>query len=311
MKAFLIKTSLFLLPILLGAFVAEYLLQNAPNDYKYKKSHLDEHAKEVETLVLGSSHSYYGIDPEYFNSATFNASHIAQMLAYDFKLLKKYESDWNALETVILPVSYFTLFDKLETGTEAWRAKNYVLYYNLEAPFKLKNYSELLSSKLKLNARRIVKYYALGESSVTCSNLGWGTDFNAAHAKDLSATVNESAERHTKEELHSEEQKAIIQDNQQTLEEIAQWCQEKGIQLMLFTPPAYESYTSLLNEEQLRETIRIAQNTADKYSNCSYLNLLNNSSFIAGDYFDADHLSNVGAKKLSVMLNNKVEESTQ
>ena len=67
-----------MLPIFLAVVIAfipmEILLENIPNDYSFKKEYLDENSDSIEILVLGSSHSYYGINPIYFHLRAFNAS---------------------------------------------------------------------------------------------------------------------------------------------------------------------------------------------------------------------------------------------
>ena len=89
MNKFITKLIIFCLPILLGTLVLEVLLRNIPNDYSQKKEYLDENSSEIETLILGSSHSFYGLNPKYFSSKTFNASHISQSLNYDYKIINK------------------------------------------------------------------------------------------------------------------------------------------------------------------------------------------------------------------------------
>ena len=73
MRKFSIKTLLFVVPILLLAVIIEIFLRLIPNDYLHKKKYLDAHSCDIETLILGSSHSFYGIDPNYFSNNTFNA----------------------------------------------------------------------------------------------------------------------------------------------------------------------------------------------------------------------------------------------
>jgi hypothetical protein len=106
-----------MLPIVLVAFICEVAFRAIPNDYKLKRHYLDKNALQIETLILGSSHALYGINPEYFTTKTFNGSNISQSINYDYQIIKKYEKDLKNLKTLILPLSYFTLFRKLEDGT--------------------------------------------------------------------------------------------------------------------------------------------------------------------------------------------------
>lgn len=308
MKRLLVRFSIFILPIILIAILMETLLRNTPNDYLFKKNYLDENSTEIETLILGSSHSYYGLNPEYFKSNTFNASHISQSLNFDYEILNKYKHQFRNLKTIVLPISYFTLYGKLESGGESWRVKNYVLYYGLNSSTSFTDSYEILSNRLKLNIKRLVKYYLLGDSNITCNNLGWGTRYNSNYARDLKKTGISAAKRHTREDINSIKYRQIFDENILILNSILQWGKNNGVKILLLTPPAYETYRKNLNAEQLNSTISTTAEICSKYENCIYENLLDDSSFVAEDFYDADHLSEVGAKKLSELINLRIIE---
>lgn len=308
MKRFVIKTIYISLPILGVAILMEILLRNTPNDYLFKKQYLDKHSSEIETLILGSSHSFYGFNPEYFSSNTFNASHISQSLNYDFEILKKYQDQFKNLKTIILPISYFTLFGKLEAGSESWRVKNYIIYYDLNSSKSLIDYSEVLSNRINVNIKRIASYYLLGNSTISCSDLGWGTSYNSKNARDLAETGKTAAKRHTRDDINSDKYQEIFNDNILILNSIIQWCKKNNVSVLLLTPPAFETYRQNLNKEQLKIAINTTSDICSKYENCIYENLLNDTNFVAVDFFDADHLSEIGAKKLSELINEKISE---
>ena len=71
------------------SILLELLIRNIPNDYKLKKSYLDENSNKIENIFLGSSHTYYGIRPEIIIGNSFNASHISQGIYCDYRILKK------------------------------------------------------------------------------------------------------------------------------------------------------------------------------------------------------------------------------
>ena len=56
----------------------EFLVRHIPNDYNSKIKYLQEHSSEIEILALGSSHAYFGVNPDFLSSKCFNLSHIAQ-----------------------------------------------------------------------------------------------------------------------------------------------------------------------------------------------------------------------------------------
>ncbi len=127
MKQFTLKIFLFLLPILIIGIALEFLLREIPNQYTLKDNYIATSSRKIETLVLGSSHTYYGVNPEYFTKPCFNLANISQSLNFDLELLKKHENEFSNLKTVIIPISYFSLFETLEEGDESWRVKNYTI----------------------------------------------------------------------------------------------------------------------------------------------------------------------------------------
>lgn len=308
MQRFIYKTLLLILPLVVLAMGMEVLLRCVPNDYQYKKEFLDTHAKNIEILILGNSHSLYALDPIYFEANTFNAAHVSQSLDYDLAILKKYEDEFKNLTTIILPISYFSFFETLESSQEVWRIKNYRIYYDIHQHNNLKHCTEMLSMRLHTNIARIVNYYVLKEPLISCSELGWGTIHLSKDAKDLQSTAIEAAGYHTVKDVSSDELQPINKDNQASLHQILNWSKERNVEVLLITFPAYKSYVEKLNTEQLISTITTTQNISQEYTNCTYLNLLEDSLFVASDYYDADHLSEIGAEKLSKRINAIIDD---
>lgn len=306
MKKFLTKTTLISLPILVAAVILEALLRNIPNDYLYKKEYLDEHSDQIETLILGSSHFYYGLNPDYFSSNTFNASYISQSLNYDLEILKKYQSHFTKLKTIILPISYFTLFGNIESDDESWRVKNYVIYYGVDNPTSLTDYSEVLSNQLSTNIERFISYYLIHENNISCSRLGWGTSYKSKKAKDLIETGKTAAKRHTRNDIYSDEYKQTLNSNISFLNSFIQWSEKRNVKLLLVTPPAFKTYRQNISVKQLNFTTATILEIMSKHNNCTYLNLFSDKAFIAKDFYDADHLSEIGATKLSTLINDKL-----
>ncbi len=131
MNKFIKKTLFFCAPVLIFIVIMELLLRNIPNTYSYKKNYLDQHSNEIEILFLGSSHAYRAINPKFIHLNGFNAALISQSLDYDIEILKKYEKQMDKLKFIVIPIDYFSLYNRLETGIENWRIKNYNLYYGL------------------------------------------------------------------------------------------------------------------------------------------------------------------------------------
>lgn len=305
MKRLILKIVLFLLPIIILAVSLEFLLQQIPNDYTYKKNYLTEHAGEIQILILGSSDTFYGLNPVYFSQNTFNASHVSQTLDLDLKIFNKYKHNFKDLSTVIIPISYFTLWGKLEEGVEAWRIKNYALYHDMNTKSVTDNF-ELLNGKLSLNIQRFYKYYFKEKDAIICSELGWGTDYSSEIKNNLEKTGKAMASYHTVDDINSDKNRKIFAENIKILNTFAELCNLKNIKLIFLSTPVYRTYLENLNPEQLNIMLETIGNIVEKYENCQYINLMDDPDFTAVDFYDANHLNEIGAKKLSGKLSREI-----
>ena len=296
MKKFTRQTIFFLLPIFIFGWATESLLKHIPNDYAYKKAYLDDNARSLDILFLGNSHVFYGINPEFLTLNSFNASHPSQTLKYDFEILDKYKNDFQKLKYIVVSLDYFTLFTTLESGLEPWRVKNYTIYYGLNSTNKISDFFEIFSNKMSLNLGRILDYYFQKKSTISCSKTGWGFAYNSSKNQDLVSTGKSAALRHT---VGND---MYFNENIKTLKSIIELAQKKGVKVIILTSPAYFTYTENLDKNQMEKTVKVATEMTHNYGNCQYLNLLSDSSFIKSDFFDADHLNESGAERLTRKL---------
>ena len=296
MNSFLKKSLLFSLPILLVAISFELLLRRIPNDYQYKKDYLDKNSKSIQTLFLGSSHSYFGINPEFTQSKSFNASYMSQSYKYDLKILKKYDGKWDSLKCIAIPVSYFSLFWNLETGIESWRTKNYMIYYGFNCSANVKDYSEFLSNTFKVNFLKLYSFYWVKQNTINCTDLGFGLDYNSKYKKELIKSAAERAKVHTAKDFE------FFNQNKEYLTQIVQFAKARNIKIVLYTPPAYSTYVEKLDKKQLDYTIQTAEELQKNYKNVTYLNFMTDKRFQENDFYDVDHLNEIGAKKLTLLV---------
>lgn len=295
MRKFIRYIILFSIPIILFVGVCELLLWNMPNDYKNKKAYLDKSAGEIEVLFLGASHTFSAINPDYISKKSYNAAYVSQSLDIDSYLLKKYDSQLKNLKCVVLPISYCTLVERLETTSEKWRINDYVRYFDMDKNVGL-DYFEMIGNKLWYNLYRLLNYYILHKNPLLAEENGWrNRPFD--EMVDMELSGKERAALHT---IHDPE---CFLENTILLEEMIQYCSQRNIQVILLTFPAYPSYVKNMDKQQVQETFSVAEKMAEKYENVTYLNFLEDASFTREDYYDSDHLNNVGAEKLSLRLN--------
>jgi len=305
MIKFIKHITFFLLPIILLSLIVELCLRNIPNNYSYKNKYLDENSNSIKILFLGSSHAYFGINPTYIPAISFNAAYTSQSLDLDLAILLKYKDKWNDLKFIVIPVDYFSLYDRLETTKESWRIKNYNIYYHIHTSCKIQDNSETFGNKFKFNLWRLNEFYYKGSSDFNCTNLGFGTDYNSKCNLDLILTGRSAAAR------HKAKNDFWVAKNIEVLKTIIRFAKEKNINLILYTSPAYKTYVRHLDTLQLNNTINVINGLTLSSSNVSYYNLLNNPSFTKIDFYDADHLNEIGAKKMTFILDSVIKQISE
>jgi single-stranded DNA-specific DHH superfamily exonuclease len=91
-------------------------------------------------------------------------------------------------------------------------------------------------------------------------------------------------------------------ENIQYVQDVINDCLRRDVKVILLTIPTYKSYFELLDTNQLTEMEEVCKMFAEQYENVEYLNYLKHSDFTEEDFYDADHLNEYGAEKLTKML---------
>ena len=300
-KCMSIKILTFCLPLVILCVSLELLLRKIPNVYSYKANFISEHAGQISTLILGSSHTYYGVNPSYIKGNAFSLANISQSLDYDDWLLAKYSSTMTGLRNVIIPISYFSLYTNLDNGIEDWRKKYYKIYYGKSEYISFYNNLEI-ESNLKTISRKLFRYYLLHEADNSYSSTGFGLNYKYINRKsDLNKEGEIAAKRHT-----FEYEQKMVDDNIKSIISMIKRCKANNIYVLLITPPSWHTYSDRLNKNQLELTVKSCRYIAKEY-HVTYINLLNDKRFVVDDYYDADHLNDRGAAKLANILSSYLE----
>jgi hypothetical protein len=296
-----IKTIIvFTLPLFLGCFIMEGMLRNIPNDYALKRKYLDKNAASIETLVLGSSHTFYGVNPAFLSAKAYNLAFLSQSLDYDWELLNKYQGDLKNLKTIIIPISYFSLFSKLEGGPEAWRQNYYYRFFDLKSSTPFKYRFEVTSLKVKRNFSRIRSYYINKKSPILSNDQGMASSKMKSRL-DFKKDGIEAALRHA----------GIIDfkdldENIEILKTIISYAGSHDLQVVFVTTPTTSYYYDRLDVVQL-ETVKKTMQSLDSINvHVQYYDFLKDKRFNESDFRDADHLNEKGAEKFTKLLDNLV-----
>ena len=307
MKRFLYKIVFLLLPILIGMFLLEFGLRKIPNDYSFKNEfYLSKRASEIEVLFMGSSHAYYGVNPEFITSRkSFNGAHYGQALEFDLAILEKNINKFSNLEFLVIPIDYLTLFPR---GQSKNYLKNYKIYYeldNIEGDFFSINY-EVFNGVMNNKFTQLIDYIVYNENNITCNEVGWGTTYESTDEKKLVESGRLRSKSHT---VVKSNEKGVVNFNEtyflkniEHLNELVSISKIKHFKILFYTSPAYYTYRDNLNKYQLNTTIDTVKTITNKNNNLFYHNFFDDNTFVEDDFWDATHLNELGAKKLTVKL---------
>ena len=297
MKRFLKLFLLFFIPLLCVLGAMEYAVRQVPNEYSYKAEWMEKNADRVETLILGTSHAFYCINPAYLGPNAFSLANSAQSLQYDYFLLMKYAERCKNLKRIIMPLSYFTLVsDDMENGPEWWRTINYKVYFDCPYHSAFSKYNFFISNPVPFRSKLFKFFERKGQ--VDCDSLGFGYVSYHSSIPDLTPhSVASRVQHHTAKDF------SHVETNKKIFHEIATFCRTHNIQMFLVTTPVWKTYYERMNKNQLNIMREFSREMKDEYS-VNYYDFLQDSRFVANDYSDADHMSCDGAKKLSAIIAN-------
>ncbi|MGI9192117.1 MAG: hypothetical protein ACR2IL_08330 [Chitinophagaceae bacterium] len=301
MRAFYRNTILFFLIPVIGFGLMEISLRQIPNEYKEKYRVLTHDNNTYNTLILGNSFTYFGINPVWMKTPVYNASQINESIFlhhYKFQLALPH---FKKLHAIIVPVSNSNLQFYKYPDKKLNLLKNYLMYTGLHAPVSIFNYFEITSVSLKENIKRLFTYYIKHDNNWGSNEKGWGNFYLSNQKKDLAQTTKRryiTTQRRIKDGL----KEGAFSANINLLNDWMQACRERNIQVLLINMPVSSVMYKKYIPAELKSTDSLMMNLEQAYPNVQYLNLIQSKHFNDNDFYDADHLHEIGAKKMSLML---------
>jgi len=303
MKKFITYSVLFVLPLIVALTCLEYLLRQVPNPYKYKYEWMQKNAEDVEILILGSSHTFYGIRPEFLEGNAFNLANTSQGMNQDLFLLEYWADKYKKLKTVIYPISIFTWFTRrdLKDNIEAYRCRYYKIYMDYN------QYPNLPFYNLELAHYRTAKEKATklfsSKKDLGHDEYGWGSTYKLSN-KEMDKWNDKTGAAAAK--MHTSKSWDHIDKNYARMKKIFDFCKSRNIQLIFVTTPCWHSYYDKLDQKQLAKMHELT-NQFKKEFDVPYFDYLKDSRFNADDFFDSNHLSDIGATKFTKILNKDIK----
>ena len=301
MTRFLKYIILFFLPIILLAGAAELYLRNLPNEYSFKDEWMRNNAHDLKTLVIGSSKAYYGIRPQFFSSKSFNLATISERPDYDFFVINKYIDQCDSLKTVIYPVFYEMFSDPPFEECEEWpRAAYFKIYMDCPYHSAFSKYNlEIASPVAAMEKFRNYK----ADGCIGCDSLGYGLHCLLKN-KNMEAW-NSGEEARQSALRHTIKNSRFVDFNYQYVNRIAELCRQHNIKLIMVTLPCDSRYVELLDSSQLNLFFHNI-NKVKNDNQAEFHDFMNDPRFSSNDFFDSNHLSELGAKKITLILDSLI-----
>ena len=251
--------ALFLLPLLIVAVALEFVAESIPNSYTYKRDYMEQHGAQIQTLILGSSNAYDGLNPSVLPHA-FNLANSSQTLEDDYRMLAKYISSMDSLHTVIVGLGYHSL----GATTEDNRRTYYTIYMDLYPRWPISKYSfEVCNPEMLV--KKIIKY-AVSRDVTRCDSLGQRVGHTLETAQSGAEWWNKDVQSLVdNDKLEIGNCRLEIEENTRYLHAIVDLCNAHNVQPVIVQMPVMEEYKKLLPEEQVAlmdEVLRSLESSA-------------------------------------------------
>ena len=303
MRKLFFKIFILVLPFAIYPILIE-LYTRTQSTFCIKKSFLEKNLNEINTLILGSSHSQNGINPAFLDKKTSNLAMGGQPMSIDYYLLDKYIDKMPHLTTVFLEITTFRFYNDLNLSD--WNTHIYSILYNINykvEPFSLKNYLFVYSdypyfSKIFLTYCNPYSYkYKKNEFGFVTN------DFNDKfeELKFDSVKINKTFVMG-----NIFDNQNLFSINESFLIKSIKRCVDKGIRVVLISPPVYKTYFNHIPANKKKEVDSLVCNIVNEYR-LKYYDYSCDSRFNIYDFKNDSHLNSAGAEKLSKIINQDIK----
>ncbi len=306
MKKFLIRSALFLVPVILLLSILEYGLGKVQNTYNTKRNNLEKQLDSIEVLLIGNSRTLYGVNPAYFSRKGYNLSNISQTMFYISELGIRYVPQMPKLRCVIIEVSPQSLGVDLIDGKEHWRDFYYSQFWSIDYPenkwYDIKRYSKFFLYQPLQSCYYASRLFKVNLAQDLHRN-GW---LFVRSPKTREFINNDMGKKRAafNEGVYKENR---FQRNAALLEKLIVEIQKHHAVCILITSPAFETFTKYADKTIAKKRFQAIQRIADTY-HCPYVNYFYDKRYTIDDYADNDHFCYIGAQKYSKIINAEIVE---
>lgn len=286
-----------------AAFVGSLFLLNSsylnlPSEFSIKHKQLSL-LESVDVLVLGSSHTYFGVDASEISSTSYNAALSSQSYKYDFLVLNSLIRRQVKVHCVLLPISSLSRGYDVETGVEQWRKYQYWHRYNLHV-FALQDYFDIRSYIAimgDVDALGSLRCIVTGNVKSQANNVradGTAVVGDGGISSSMAQTqAADAATRHLS---------STGTNGEYWFRKIVTLCKSSNSKLILISTPVTREYYQLVSTKLKHDQKELYEIAKSINKDVVFRDYSQNRSFVYRDFWDCDHLNPTGAKKLGRLI---------
>lgn len=295
MRKFIVSILLFSLLFVAGLVGLEWLSEKLGNDtYAIRDKELTLRGDEIKTVFLGTSLTYWGVDPSLWPEPAYNLGFNLAILELDYEVLKSELPKMPNLKMVVLELPYmaFVEYSLEEINKDwVWMAPTIYMHTTKYGRFSKNGFwickPELMREKI---LPWMVRYpFDTDRYGHTHVNPASKVNFEGVKHRDWAYELDYGDEKY-------------IPRNVADFRRILELCQSKGIEVTVVFPPAY--FATKIDHEikQISDLLKIVEEIRKEYP-FRLIDYMYDRRFTVYDTFDGYHLStDVGAEKYTKFL---------
>ncbi|MDT0645175.1 hypothetical protein RM545_00610 [Zunongwangia sp. F260] len=252
-----------------------------------------EHKEDIQVLFLGSSETQRAINPRYLNFESINLANSSQRFYEDFKLLKAFTDKLPNLEMVVIEVSYDRAHRSKNHTSKVIDHKNLAFYSinTFQRDVKFQDNFLFFSNQGYFSKR--LQDHIFDESGIQLNEYGF--DENKYYGSYQAVGHKDSLIKNEDIFIENIEDTLSFKKNFELLEHMIQFSLKRGLQVLLYVPPAHYRYQKLRNPEIVDSRDRLISRLKRSYPHIKIYRQ-DSLNFEARYFYNANHLNPDGAE---------------
>ena len=310
MKKFLLRIVCIGIPLLAVLVLFEWSLRRIPNPYVFKDELIARKAGAIKTLVIGSSVADYGIFPAYLGDSAYSLAISGEWVKYNEASLMRFIDDMPRLKTILWGVCFQMLWkDDDYTGIFIGEGAGVLLskaeqriYRGISSGNRNPLYDIECIQNFPVSFEKWKKYYLLHQPTVRIDSLGFDYKCALSERKSGWKDWKGAVLTHSVTDVNDKVCRKVYRLNCERMLRVAKACRERGVRLCLVVPPVHELYYTHVGDEQLRLMYAAMDEVRRQCDNVVCMDYFRDTRFADDDFYDVNHLSDVGARKFTRIL---------